>query len=719
MRRRLLIGGGALGVIALVGGLGVWLFYGRIAEWVVREKVLPKVERKLGRKVAVEHIEVERGRVILRGISIPGDPDDSRPLVEIASVSATFDYGASWKGDAIVRDITIDGLQAHPRRRADGSDNFRELAHRLSGHGDEKGQDDPGDHAQRGLGSLRPRSVRMIDSRLEFEDETTGAQVVASSVTAITDQSEEAVITLGHVEFKPPSGPKASLGEVIVNIDVTDPLHSARADVGSGQVTLWKGMSLTGIKGVVEQGKREGQLVIDLNGSYGGSTEMLWHADGWVEPEKRQGQLSIAADRFTLDRIAPVLRDSVIKDFDDTSIDAQLAIDVEKGVVDLVGRLSVSGLNVNHPMLSLETMRNIGVDGEFMAHFDSQARTLQLSSMSVQSKGVTYELSGHVALKGGFESDGSRREFANMDAHLVVPKADCQAVLNSIPAEFIPRLQGFSLQGPFAADVKLAIDWSDLQGLTVLDGFVDLPKCKILAPNEEFDAKRLTNSFEHQILVGPEEYETVDIGLESDNYAQIFDISPYFLNAVITQEDSRFYDHHGFITREFRSALVRNLEAGRFKFGASSITMQMVKNVFLYRDKTISRKLQELFLTWYVEQVLDKNRILEIYVNAIEYGPAVYGIVQASSIYFDKHPRNLEAQEAAFLAQLLPSPRRRYFQYCKATLDKRTKTKVERVLTNMHKRNRLSDSDYEMAKTAPIEFNPEKVVELCKKQPDW
>ena len=83
--------------------------------------------------------------------------------------------------------------------------------------------------------------------------------------------------------------------------------------------------------------------------------------------------------------------------------------------------------------------------------------------------------------------------------------------------------------------------------------------------------------------------------------------------------------------------------------------MQMVKNVFLQREKTLSRKFQELFLTWYVETQLDKDRIMEIYVNAIEYGPGLYGIKPASLLYFGKHPRNLSPVESAFFASILPA----------------------------------------------------------------
>jgi hypothetical protein len=108
----------------------------------------------------------------------------------------------------------------------------------------------------------------------------------------------------------------------------------------------------------------------------------------------------------------------------------------------------------------------------------------------------------------------------------------------------------------------------------------------------------------------------------------------------MTTEDSSFYSHRGFIPREFRTALIRDLEAGYFKYGASSITMQMVKNVLLHREKTLSRKFQELFLTWHLERKLEKDRIMEIYVIAIEYGPALYGIKPAAEVYFGTHNEN-------------------------------------------------------------------------------
>ena len=100
--------------------------------------------------------------------------------------------------------------------------------------------------------------------------------------------------------------------------------------------------------------------------------------------------------------------------------------------------------------------------------------------------------------------------------------------------------------------------------------------------------------------------------------------------------------------------------------------MQMVKNVLLYREKTLARKLQELFLTWHVENTLTKDRILEIYFNVIEYGPGLYGIGPAAGTSSARRPKDLNPVEAAFFSSILPSPKERYKQYCAGTLTKWT-----------------------------------------------
>ena len=135
---------------------------------------------------------------------------------------------------------------------------------------------------------------------------------------------------------------------------------------------------------------------------------------------------------------------------------------------------------------------------------------------------------------------------------------------------------------------------------------------------------------------------TVDLSEGSDSFTALDQISPYMIAAVMTTEDGGFWKHKGFITSQFQAALKRNLEAGKIRLGASTITMQMVKNVLLSHERTLSRKLQELFLTWYVEQSLSKQRIMEIYLNVIEFGPGIYGVTRGASHYFGKTPAELE-----------------------------------------------------------------------------
>ena len=134
--------------------------------------------------------------------------------------------------------------------------------------------------------------------------------------------------------------------------------------------------------------------------------------------------------------------------------------------------------------------------------------------------------------------------------------------------------------------------------------------------------------------------------------------------------------------------------------------MQTVKNVLLSREKTLSRKLQELFLVWYLEQLLPKERILELYFNAIEFGPRLYGIGPAARLYFGKEASELGPLEAAFFASILPSPKRRYIQYCHGQLFPPWDKYVRRIMAKVHERGRLTDDEYALANTQPLVFDP-------------
>jgi monofunctional biosynthetic peptidoglycan transglycosylase len=128
------------------------------------------------------------------------------------------------------------------------------------------------------------------------------------------------------------------------------------------------------------------------------------------------------------------------------------------------------------------------------------------------------------------------------------------------------------------------------------------------------------------------------------------------INAVIVSEDGTFWAHHGFDWYELKESIGRNLEEGRAARGASTITQQLVKNLFLSPSKNPLRKMKEWVLTWWMEQKLSKSRILEIYLNVIEWGNGVYGIEAASWYHFGKSAELLSKNEAARLAAIIPDP---------------------------------------------------------------
>ena len=147
--------------------------------------------------------------------------------------------------------------------------------------------------------------------------------------------------------------------------------------------------------------------------------------------------------------------------------------------------------------------------------------------------------------------------------------------------------------------------------------------------------------------------------------------------------------------------------------------MQMVKNVLLSQEKTLSRKLQELFLVWYLEQELPKERILELYFNAIEFGPRIYGIGRAAQHYFGKRPSELTPLEAAFFSSILPSPKRRYIQYCHGAPLPPWDRYVRRILAKVHERGRITDEEYATAQAQKLVFDRGEATMTERQCLDW
>jgi monofunctional glycosyltransferase len=141
-------------------------------------------------------------------------------------------------------------------------------------------------------------------------------------------------------------------------------------------------------------------------------------------------------------------------------------------------------------------------------------------------------------------------------------------------------------------------------------------------------------------------------------FAGLDRISPDLQHAVVAAEDARFFQHHGFDWHEIRNAVEDQMEDGRGR-GASTITQQLVKNLFFGTGRSFLRKGAEFTLVPVAELVLGKRRILELYLNVVEWGPGIYGAEAASRYHYSTAARRLGREQAARLAAILPSPRKR------------------------------------------------------------
>lgn len=687
VRRRLRWALAAFAVLLLSLGVVAWWIAPQIAASKVRRAVAEKVQARLGRTAAIGEVSVGWGTSTLRKLTLSGPRDGAEPFVTIDRVDISFAPMAALFGDVQVASVAIDGVNVNAWRGKDGRDNWRDLVDRFRAP-----RVEPAGKAK----ALPAVSIRGL--RAALRDEVLGIDAAFGSAEA-TVLHGLINATLRDVSAKAASGQALAIAEVAVT---RAPGHAPSVRLKDGQVAVWPKLAFSGVAGSIAADEEvAGRVRIDLAGGYGGVATQLWTARGHVLPAASAFVLDINAEKFHLDRLAPILKDAGLIDYAKTTVDAELHIESTRAETAFSGDFHVDDLTVRHPMLADRPVRGLAFSGEVAGRFDRGTRVVELVKGNFLSQGLPFAFTGAVALAGKL-ADGTMRVARQIDAQFVVPATSCQTVLSAIPAEMAPYLSGYKLGGSFDTSVKLHIDWANLDA-TQLTGRVGIRNCKVVQRPEDSPA-RLREAFEHYVEVEKGEWISFEVGPDNPDFVPFAEISPYVVRSIMSTEDSAFYSHHGFIPSEFRTALVNNLKAGRFRYGASSITMQLVKNALLYRKKTLARKLQELFLTWDVENVLSKDRILEIYLNVIEYGPGLYGIGPAAQHYFGKAAKDLAPQEAAFFSSILPAPKPRYMQYCDGTLSKWTEGKISRILAIMLKRGRLTQEEYDTAVLQPLLF---------------
>jgi hypothetical protein len=325
---------------------------------------------------------------------------------------------------------------------------------------------------------------------------------------------------------------------------------------------------------------------------------------------------------------------------------AHVSLAGDGSAVTFDAELGTRGLSLDAPRLATEIVRGIDLDlrargaltdaGEIRV--DDFAATM--GTLHLDGSGVLDQKPDHVAARFRFD----------------LPSASCQSLLDSVPTALLPALQGTRMAGSFGARGRFAFDTRSLDDLELEYDVQD--QCRITEVPANLARDRFKQPFMHRIYLPDGSTTQQATGPGSPNWTSLDRISPYMQVAVMTTEDGGFRNHRGFNRSAIRSSIVANLKARRFVRGASTVTMQLAKNLFLSRDKTLARKLEEVVLTDYLEQTFSKDEIIELYLNVIEFGPAVYGVTNAAEYYFGRTPAELTLSESLFLSSLLPAPLR-------------------------------------------------------------
>ena len=292
-----------------------------------------------------------------------------------------------------------------------------------------------------------------------------------------------------------------------------------------------------------------------------------------------------------------------------------------------------------------------------------------------------------------------------------MPEQQVMDVFYAIPEAFRQLLDGTEMTGSAAWELDVAAEYERLS-----DGRldVDIPSpttadvadesVMLVSLPEAVDVRRLIEGFSFTFVDGIEERRQLTIGIENPRWVTLDLVSPMMIESILNTEDQSFFESDGFNWFQMRRVigdLLAEQELGR---GASTITMQLVKNVFLSRERLVSRKLTEMFLTYWMTKLVPKERILEVYLNVIEFGPGINGITEAAEYYFGKLPIDLTLEECTFLVSIVPNPRMYHVFYEQGAITERWWQHMQRYIDRLLDREVITPEQYEAATIAPPNF---------------
>lgn len=408
----------------------------------------------------------------------------------------------------------------------------------------------------------------------------------------------------------------------------------------------------------------------------------------------------VEAAQFALGHAGPWLA-GLVADHGVTATDATLSgvIEVTRGdslrvhAEDLV----LGGIVVSHPRLSARPVRidGVAIDGDAVWH--GGRAELQLV---VGHGDARMAIGGHVD-----------RDAIALD--LDVAEMPCDGLLEAMPAGTADALVGLRLDGTIAAGIHLEVSLAEIErararGDEFAPGelsfeFPFLERCRTLADPANVDLAALRGPYRHRFGDDGGGVRERVLAPGAPGFAPLGRV-PKLASAFIALEDMRFWYHDGFDREQIERAFWHNVVRGRVRRGASTISQQTARNLWLGVDRSIARKLQEAYLTTRLETEVSKTRILELYVNLVELGPGVYGVDAAAEFYFGKPATELDVLQAVHIASLAPAPVTYAERFADGQVNAAWMDELRGHVRRMHRNRMIRDADAHTALRGELEL---------------
>ncbi|MBI2892944.1 MAG: transglycosylase domain-containing protein [Deltaproteobacteria bacterium] len=464
-------------------------------------------------------------------------------------------------------------------------------------------------------------------------------------------------------------------------------LHQGSVEAGRGSEHL----ALQDIHGWIAPDTRRDTLALSLRGLVDDGSP--WELEAEIDLGASSGLGRFQIEDLPLEAVRVHLPALPLDAGEGTRLGAnvQLRYDGASGRLGLDGRVTADRMAVVSSSIASEPLRDLGLEVSGKGAIWLRTMEVAVSDARVSLNGVPFLVHGDLDRSGGLP---------RITLDITLPPTPCGTLLRSMPSALVANLGGMTLDGVFGADLHLALDMARPRQTDVR--FDVGNACRLVSEGALASIERLRGPFmQHASSAGePVEFLT---GPGSPSWTPYEEISPHLIGAVLTTEDGGFFGHHGFSAESIRQAIIRDLREGRFVVGGSTISMQLVKNVFLTNEKTLARKLQEAVLTWMLEQSMGKEEILELYLNVIEYGPSLYGIRNAAEHFFGVQPADLTPIQAVYIATVLPDPVRRYGTFLRGSVSEAQLERLHRILRLMNARGRL-EGPLDEALSQPLVF---------------